>query len=79
MSFLNDVFQTADEIKQNQEKFKSAVEASFRRRHHSRQRPMRNSKTKTALPAPTGKAAEETGKYICSKRSRPYNSTERSV
>ena len=30
MSFLNDVFQTADEIKQNQEKFKSAVEASFR-------------------------------------------------
>ena len=100
MSFLNDVFQTADEIKQNQEKFKSAVEASFRqldvrvrpylgwsrllprvplklataapcrrlqkRRQHSRQRPMRNSKTKTALPAPTGKAAEETGKiYVC--------------
>ena len=30
MSFLEDVFQTADEIKQNQEKFKSAVEASFR-------------------------------------------------
>lgn len=29
MSFLNDVFQTTDEIKQNQEKFKSAVEASF--------------------------------------------------
>ena len=29
MSFLNDVFQTADEIKQNQEKFKSAVETSF--------------------------------------------------
>ena len=30
MSFLEDVFQTADEIKQNEEKFKSAVEASFR-------------------------------------------------
>ena len=30
MSFLEDVFQTTDEIKQNQEKFKSAVEASFR-------------------------------------------------
>ena len=30
MSFLNDVFQTADEIKQNDEKFKSAVKASFR-------------------------------------------------
>ena len=29
MSFLRDVFQTADEIKQNEEKFKSAVEASF--------------------------------------------------
>ena len=29
MSFLKDVFQTADEIKQSQEKFKSAVEASF--------------------------------------------------
>ena len=29
MSFLEDVFQTADEIKQNQEKFKSAVETSF--------------------------------------------------
>ena len=29
MSFLEDVFQTADKIKQNQEKFKSAVEASF--------------------------------------------------
>ena len=29
MSFLNDVFQTADEIKQNEEKFKSAVGASF--------------------------------------------------
>ena len=29
MSFLEDVFQTADEIKQNEEKFKSAVEASF--------------------------------------------------
>ena len=29
MSFLEDVFQTADEIKQSQEKFKSAVEASF--------------------------------------------------
>ena len=29
MSFLKDVFQTADEIKQNEEKFKSAVEASF--------------------------------------------------
>lgn len=27
--FLKDVFQTADEIKQNEEKFKSAVEASF--------------------------------------------------
>ena len=29
MSFLEDVFQTADEIKQSQEKFKSATEASF--------------------------------------------------
>ena len=29
MSFLEDVFQTADEIKQNEEKFKSAVAASF--------------------------------------------------
>ena len=29
MSFLEDVFQTADEIKQSQEKFKSAVKASF--------------------------------------------------
>ena len=29
MSFLKDVFQTADEITQNEEKFKSAVEASF--------------------------------------------------
>ena len=29
MNFLNDVFQTTDEIKQNEEKFKSAVEASF--------------------------------------------------
>ena len=28
MSFLEDVFQTTDEIKQNEEKFKSAVEAS---------------------------------------------------
>ena len=29
MSFLRDVFQTTDEIKQSQEKFKSATEASF--------------------------------------------------
>ena len=29
MSFLEDVFQTTDEIKQSQEKFKSATEASF--------------------------------------------------
>ncbi|MBS6698521.1 MAG: hypothetical protein KH269_05455 [Faecalibacterium prausnitzii] len=29
MSFLKDIFQTADEIKQSQEKFKSATEASF--------------------------------------------------
>ena len=29
MSLLKDVFQTADEIKQSQEKFKSATEASF--------------------------------------------------
>ena len=29
MSFLEDVFQTVDEIKQSQEKFKSATEASF--------------------------------------------------
>ena len=112
MSFLEDVFQTADEIKQSQEKFKSATEASFhqldvlvrpylakyrtrpylifwkgwsrplpsirsksataaprrrlqKRRQHSRQRPMCNSKTKTALPAPTGKAAVETGICIC--------------
>ena len=30
MSFLRDVFQTADEIKQSQEKFKDAVDASSR-------------------------------------------------
>ena len=29
MSFLEDVFSTADEIKQNEEKFKSTVETSF--------------------------------------------------
>ena len=29
MSFFEDVFQTTDEIKQNEEKFKRAVEASF--------------------------------------------------
>lgn len=29
MSFLEDVFQTTDEIKQNEEKFKSVVETSF--------------------------------------------------
>ena len=29
MSFLKDVFQTADEIKQNEEKFKSAVEGKL--------------------------------------------------
>ena len=29
MNFLKDVFRTADEIKQSQEKFKSAAEASF--------------------------------------------------
>ena len=29
MSFLENVFQTVDEIKQSQEKFKSATEASF--------------------------------------------------
>ena len=29
MSFLKDVFQTTDEIKQNEENFKSAVETSF--------------------------------------------------
>ena len=29
MSFLEDVFQITDEIKQNEEKFKSAVETSF--------------------------------------------------
>ena len=29
ISFLEDVFQTTDEIKQNEEKFKRAVEASF--------------------------------------------------
>ena len=117
MSFLEDVFQTADEIKQNEEKFKNAVEASFhqldvlvrpylifwkgwsrplpsirsksataapcrrlqKRRQHSRQRPMCNSKTKTALPVGAGKAVIVTGICICSKSSRPYNSTERSV
>ena len=107
MSFLKDVFETADEIKQSQEKFKDAVDVSNRqaealirpylseaqneiqseilegliasvaehsfqigyssamrlqkRRQQSRQSPMRNSKTKTALPAPTGKTAIETG------------------
>ena len=30
MSFLKDVFQTADEIKQSQEKFKDAVDVSNR-------------------------------------------------
>ena len=30
MSFLNDVFQTADEIKQSQEELKNAVDASSR-------------------------------------------------
>lgn len=30
MSFLRDVFQTADEIKQRQEKFKNAVDVSSR-------------------------------------------------
>lgn len=30
MSFLKDVFQTADEIKQSQEKLKDAVDASSR-------------------------------------------------
>ena len=109
MSFLEDVFQTADEIKQSQEKLKNAVDASSRqaallirpylgeaqnetlsefwkgwsrplpsirsksataapcrrlqkRRQHSRQNPMCNSKTKTALPVGAGKAAIETGK-----------------
>ena len=126
MSFLEDVFQTTDEIKQNEEKFKSAVEASFhqldvlvrpylvtyrmrfylkfwkgwsrplprvllklaaaapcgglqKRRRHSRRRPMCNSKTKTALPVGAGKAVIVTGICICSKSSRPYNSTEQSV
>ena len=125
MSFLEDVFQTVDEIKQSQEKFKSATEASFHQldvlvrpylgevqnetlsdileglvasvAEHSFQigyssamqtfaeaavaleaGPMCNSKTKTALPAATGKAAVETGISVC-VRSRPYNSTERSV
>ena len=90
MSFLKDVFQTADEIKQSQEKFKDAVDVSSRQAEalirpylneaqneilseileglvasvaeHSFQSLMRNSKTKTALPAPTGRAAVETGK-----------------
>jgi hypothetical protein len=39
---------------------------------------MCNSKTKTALPAPTGKAVMVTG-IVCVDLSRPYNSTERSV
>ena len=108
MSFLEDVFQTADEIKQSQEKFKSATEASFHQldvlvRPHlgevhnetlsdileglvasvaehsfqigyssamqtfaeARQGPMCNSKTKTALPAATGKAVMVTGIYMC--------------
>lgn len=39
---------------------------------------MRNSKTKTALPDATGKAAVETG-IVCVDLSRPYNSTEQSV
>ena len=111
MSFLEDVFQTTDEIKQSQEKFKSATEASFHQldvlvrpylgevqsetlsdileglvasvAEHSFQigyssamqtfaeaavaleagSPMCNSKTKTALPAATGKAVMVTG--IC--------------
>lgn len=109
MSFLKDVFETTDEIKQSQEKFKDAVDVSNRQAEalirpylseaqneilseilegliasvaehsfqigynsamqtfaeaaaHSRQSLMRNSKTKTALPAPTGRAAVETGK-----------------
>ena len=119
MSFLEDVFQTADEIKQSQEKFKSATEASFHQldvlvrpylgeaqnetlseileglvasvAEHSFQigyssamqtfaeaAAARNSKTKTALPASTGKAAIETG-IVCVDLSRPYNSTEQSV
>ena len=32
---------------------------------------MRNSKTKTALPAPTGRAAVETGKHVCIKSPAP--------
>lgn len=49
---------------------KSATVAQCRRlqkrRQRSRQGPMCNSKTKTALPAATGKAAIETGKiYVC--------------
>ena len=125
MIFLKDVFQTTDEIKQNEEKFKSAVEASFhqldtlvrpylseaqnetlseilerlvasvaehsfqigsavpcrrlqKRRQHSRQGPMCNSKTKTALPAPTGKAAIGTG-MMCDVHSHSYNITEQGV
>lgn len=62
---------------------KSATAAPRRRlqkrRQHSRQRPMCNSKTKTALPVGAGKAVIVTGICICSKSSRPYNSTERSV
>ena len=110
MSFLKDVFQTADEIKQSQEKLKDAVDASSRQaaalirpylsevqneilsensRKAGRIRcratrskigyssamqtfaeaaaaleaggPCATVKTKTALPAPTGKAAIGTG------------------
>ena len=61
---------------------KSATAAPRRRlqkrRQHSRQRPMCNSKTKTALPVGAGKAVIETG-IVCVDLSRPYNSTEQSV
>ena len=39
---------------------------------------MIRSKQKNALPVGAGKAAVETGISVC-VRSRPYNSTERSV
>ena len=56
MSFLEDVFQTTDEIKQNEEKFKSAVEASFHQldlkfwKGWSRPLPSIRSKSATVAP-----------------------------
>lgn len=48
MSFLKDVFQTADEIKQSQEKFKDAVDVSSRQAE-ARIRPYLNEAQKEIL------------------------------